>query len=250
VKFLRVLFFLTFSILDVTVRAHELSLLKAPVLEPENCLAQSVVCTISTYKDTKYEMIVGSSKFRMGPESVLSRLDRNQYALLKGQLWLESSESTAIETEFGTVQVRGQTFIEREPKRVMVGALQGDVRLQPKGGEELIVEAGFENSLHPVSNHGKAETGIPQLLDPKGTLRKLGELYSGPKQEFISWTKEWLLQWPTLVENASQFHQDLMKRTLASEHAKEARALARRQAMDAENRAIIKRFRKKVLDEE
>lgn len=246
---MRVLAFFLFFGIDVTVRAAGLSQLKSLVEEPHNCLRREEICAIATHKGTKFPLVVGSAQIILGDDTILTRLDRDHYDLVKGEIWVTSEDEMTIGSEYGEILIhRGEALISRTPKRITAKSVKGSVQLFPRGGEILHLERGFENSLMPVSTGAVAQSGVPQLIDLKSFFRKLAALHVGEKRTFLTFAESWLQDWPEIVEKASVFHQDLVKRAVAMEEERARLVLARKRAAEAERQKIRRMFRDKTFN--
>ncbi len=245
----RLFAFLIFFSIDVRVHAAMLATLKAPVQEPQSCFRRTEICALATYEGTKYKFVTASMSLTMGSNALITRLDRDRYELVRGDLWVRTEDTINIVTEFGDIIVNhGDVLISRQAKQVTVKNLMGSVRLAPKGGSEIEIEKGFENSLEPVGSKGVAMTGIPQLMDLKQVIKLLGKLYDGERHDFNKLAHRWMNEWPDLVEKAADFHLNLMKRSIASQEAKESADQLRQLLIRTERQRLLKIYRQKTFD--
>jgi hypothetical protein len=245
----RSLVFIIFFSIDVTVKAASLAHLKEPVEEPRHCLAKNAVCAIGTYPDSKYELDLGPIHLFLSSDTNLTRLQRNRYILLKGEVWVKAEDEVVFESEYGNISVnRGNAFVAREGKKLVVRNLNAIVEVNPKGTKTFEVERGFENSLSPVDKTGHSASGIPQLIDLNSSLTKLGQLYVGAKLEFKMFAEELFYDWSSVVDKASKLHADIAMRAVAADNQAAESEFRRRQAFEAERQRLRRLFKSKTLE--
>lgn len=243
------LVFIIFFSIDVTVKASSLAQLKMPVEEPRHCLARDAVCAIGTYPDSKYELDLGPIHLFLSSDTNLTRLQRNRYILLKGEVWVRAEDEVVFESEYGNLSINhGNAFVARDGKRLIVRNLNAQVEMNPKGTKAFEVERGFENALAPVDKSGHSATEIPQLIDLNSSLTKLGQLYTGQKLEFKMFAEELFYDWSSIVDKASRLHADLAMRAVAADNEAAANESRRRQAFEAERLRLRRLFKSKTIE--
>ena len=86
--------------------------LSEPVQEPIGCLNQQVVCALSTYDKSRYEMVVGSTQLILGGRTTVIRNDADLITIIAGELWVKTNGHIKIQSEFGSYELgSGEAWI-------------------------------------------------------------------------------------------------------------------------------------------
>lgn len=234
------IFFIIFSFLDLHVEARELVQIKAAVnvtMQPKNCVMESSVCSILTPKRKKYELVFGKSKALMDENTAVLRDSATQITLLKGRVWVKTSESITIRSEFGLAKANnGEFWVTKTDQKIIFSSLAGEIKMQPRGSEEVIsILPNYENWLGPVDKMGIATSGIPQLLDIESHVQRWGKLYEGNKVQFKKEVHDYFFVWYNLIEQASDKNRELALRAIASEAENKKREEERQKKIRGEH---------------
>ncbi|OQW48602.1 MAG: hypothetical protein A4S09_04175 [Proteobacteria bacterium SG_bin7] len=214
--------FLAFSLLDLHVEGRELIQIKdakTVIMQPKDCVIESSVCSVMTPKRKKYELVFGKSTALMDENTAVLRESATQIALLKGRMWVKTSESIVIRSEFGIAKVtNGEIWVTKIGQKVTFSPLTGELIMVPRGSKEsIVVLPNYENWLGPVNKAGVATSGIPRLLDIENHIQRWGKLYTGNKMQFKKDVHEYFLVWYSLVEEDSDKNREIALRTIATE---------------------------------
>lgn len=242
-RFFQAVFFVAFSFLDLHIEARELVQIKPTTnvtMQPKNCIIESSVCSVLTPHRKKYELVFGKSSAVMDEDTAVLRESANQITLLKGRIWIKTSESIAIRSEFGLAKANnGEFWVTKTEQKIIFSPLVGEITMQPRGSEELIsILPNYENWLGPVDKSGIATSGIPRLLDIENHVHRWGKLYNGKKNQFKKEVQEYFSLWYVLVEQDSDKNRELALRTIASEAENKLREEERQKKIRGEHNRV------------
>ena len=255
----RLAFFILAFTIEIRVRAEtapvnsiRLPLARALLEQPEGCWSESAsTCAIRTNRGEKANLEMAGSKLTLDEKTAIIRLSPNEFRLVSGQVWIKSTESLSVKTEFGAVAVEsGEFWIDRNSDRVRVGAIRGTARLAPRGSSEQIeVGSGLENWLGRVVKNGESRRGIPVAIDFRSHLERWARLFSGTRQEFHDDAQAFHEEWKAATAAAAEIHKAVFERKVASLRAEHQRSEAAKRKVEARNDELIEMFRKKVFEQ-
>jgi hypothetical protein len=239
-------FFMTFS-LEVSVHAAESELLQ----EPHGCFASKGVCALQNINDGGFEFKIGQTIVTLDRDSSLIRKSDSEIRLVKGTAWIKAKSAFVVGTEFGTAKnlEDGDFWVTKSAQALTAIAISTDVELAPKGSiERLLISQGLQNTLGQIGFNGQATTGIPMPIPFKDHVMRWARLYRGPKKDFERQLDVFHEKWQRASEASAQINRALYDRRVASvEEAKRAEE-AKRSKVEAENQALRKMFRQRMLN--
>jgi hypothetical protein len=242
--------FLLFSIIDVQVRAGIVALPNQPepLQEPAGCLWNESQCALKTSSDRKFRTQIGASEVVIGPDSIVIRLDSSALLLVSGEVWVKTSGQFYVRSEFGDYRViEGEGWIVRDEKSVLVRSLRGEgVVFSRNRPEDLPLLPGFEVRLGGVGKSGGGSLSIPTVIMFRDHLKRWARLYSGTKKEFVHEIHKFDPVLREAAVQASEMHEGLIKRQLASENIENQRLREQRRKYDEETARIRKLFRERA----
>lgn len=248
------LFFFVFSI-EVRVRAESVNLrdAKAPLANPADCIKETKsVCAVETGEDEKFTLKLENGTVILSSETTLIRTAPNELRLVRGEVWIRSEKAPiVVRTEYGEAQSAKEYWVERSPDQIRISATGGDVSFTARASSEtLLIPQGLENTLGRIGKDGVASIGIPIPIEPSSHLARWARLYPGTKADFEKDVAAFRVNWTKAKPQASEIHQALFDRKVASiESEAKAKAEARRKA-DERNRILREQFRAKFLSGE
>ncbi len=253
-KALRLFLFVFMFTVDIRVIAATVRLPESRSLlqEPAECLRSSesaVSCAVGTREHEKASLEIGDAKIVLDRSTAVVRLHEDEIRLVTGQIWVKAKSAFSVRTEFGLIKVEpGEYWFDRDRDKVRVAVVRGLARLHPRGAaDELEVTAGLENWLGRVDGSGEARRGIPVAIDFKAHLERWARLYPGSVKDFQEEAQVFRKVWLSASQLASEIHQALFERKVASLRAAHEKEEEARRRYEARTRELLRMFREKVL---
>ncbi|MGE3973228.1 MAG: hypothetical protein AB7F59_01735 [Bdellovibrionales bacterium] len=243
-------YFLVFMIFFIEIRVKAsvaYPKLGEAIQEPLNCLAQQVVCAVSTFDKSKYDLTVGTAHVILGGRTTILRNDADLITLVSGEIWVRTNGHIKIQSEFGSyVLEKAEAWVIKENGKMLVRTVSGEADVLPRGGKELPLPAGFEVWISAVDASGVATSSIPRAIDIRDHMKRWAQLFPGTKAEFKKAVLAFRTVWNESVEKAATFHAEVVQRNIASEQNE---ALKKKQTLEQiklENQRLRALFRKKL----
>ncbi|MEZ4872593.1 MAG: hypothetical protein R2827_10240 [Bdellovibrionales bacterium] len=216
---------------------------------PYDCIeSKKYPCSLQTKTGQKFKFELSPGiHLHLGSGTVILVKDSSNYALVMGELVVQTSKNSAIETEFADLQVQpGLYYLTAiSDSGVFVSNLDGFVTFSSNGkANALKLEKGYAIEVSKVRKNGWFEFGFPQPAVYSETIRKLSKVMTLDKNEFFKMAREFQPVAREAVEQMSQYYHSFAERRISS-HNENLELMKRRreqiQKMNSEMRAMFRK---------
>lgn len=221
--------------------------------EPKNCLKEEGLCALRVGERRKFVYKPSERReWTLAEKSVVVRIAEDRLRFIEGSIRI-IGDLTTIETEQGSLVVRGEAFVDRKGEKLtVVNTGQVPIEFTGRGWPSAQeIPSGLEAHIDlPSVKNGRASVNLPLPLDYDNQVVREARLYQGKKEDFAKRLEEIQLLRTEAAAVSASLHQEMVERKIASIEAKEKanrEIRGKREARDKELRAL---FRKKVLNPE
>lgn len=242
-RLLKVCLLISLFHLDVRLKAE------VPLTLPANCWDRGGECLVKA----KHEMtfLHGKAKFALAPETILRRMENENFNLLEGKIWLSAENAKLLfELPNGKLTLTPETklLLVRNEEGVQIQVLEGLVEMRPLGlkPEVLNFPAGYCFDIGWMNSQGEVQVSLPRSLALTQWTSLFYHFYQDlSASQLKAKLEEKIGVWQHAVKTATELQSSLADRQITDAKARQqklAQAKARKEAEDRELRAL---FRKK-----
>ncbi|NQZ01291.1 MAG: hypothetical protein HRT45_11555 [Bdellovibrionales bacterium] len=224
------------------------SLAKQIVQEPQGCLSDSsLVCGIKSQSEVRRFQSEGAT-FSLAPNTILIRVSRGQWYLSKGEVLVNSVNSTTLRTQFGEVLADGpmSVMVSSEKGLVSVIPLNEDCVVVPMGSETpYLVNSGLVAKLEGRDQKGYGYLRIAQSSPLARVIKQWGQLHLGAPVELSKLVEQYRLKWGVQADRLSAAQKQVYQREVAAAKAAQNKRRARQRRYEAESKKLRDLFKNK-----
>ena len=247
------------SVLEVRVKADVgWKTLDKPLESPEGCVAAKATsrCLIGTYPQRMFRYEGPSCTLSLAEKTVVEVVNSEKFRLVRGRLLADCEASAVVELPQADIRMdRGIFLLDyvgaefRNPTPAVLRVLDGTTLVEPRGGEKSVaVASGLQVSLGRVGAGGVLQVSPPQGFILADTLQVWANLMGLDRHHLNRMARQKLGDWRLHLEQASEAHQQVVERKLASLR-EESEVLQKQVEKRREERRQIQRLIWKRLSE-